>query len=163
MIGTNARTTSLRTIAAALVVATVPALAETPNLSGSYALTETQNCPFRISSNAVVNAGTLRQTIATLEFTPSAPGAQTGRVHGKGWEASAVVRQVDGNPPTALLGLSVNARYAVTDNKITINTDPKTVWFAKFYGLDPNGTASYVTFVATRDESCVVGGTLEKR
>jgi len=162
MMRTDATTMLACAAAAALTVAT-PALAETPNLSGLYALTETLNCPFRISGSAVVNAGALRQAIATLEFAPSGPGAQTGRVTGKGWEARAVVRQVDGNPPTALSAFSVKARYAVTDNKITINTDPKTIWFAKFHGLDPNGTASYVAFVATRDESCVVGGTLEKR
>ena len=163
MTRSNASTILACTIVATLIVATVPALAESPNLSGIYALTETQNCPFQISGSAVVNAGTLRQAVGTLEFTPSALGAQTGHVTGKGWEARAGVRQVDGSPPTALLGFSVKARYVVADNKITINTDPKTIWFAKFYALDPGGTASYVTFVATRNESCVVGGTLEKR
>ena len=76
MTRSNASTIFACTIVATLVVATVPALAESPNLSGIYVLTETQNCPFQISGSAVVNARTLRQAVGTLEFTPSALGAR---------------------------------------------------------------------------------------
>jgi hypothetical protein len=136
--------------------------AEAPNLSGIYALTETQTCPSQISGSMVVNAGRFQHSIARLEFIPTAPGAQTGNVTGKGLQTRAPVRQPDGNPPATLVGFSINAKYSVTAGRIVISTSPKTIWRAHFHALDLNGTAAHVKFVAIADNSCVAGGTLDK-